>query len=76
VAQIQTTSVRLSWSPPGYIGNSAIISYKVEYQKEGDGWKLALENINPSSHVTAVVTGWLVDTSYIIYYNVLHDKWL
>ncbi|KAK3726626.1 hypothetical protein QZH41_012276 [Actinostola sp. cb2023] len=64
VVSIQSTSVRLTWDPPGYNGNSAIISYNVEYQKENDNWKLALQNVNPSSKVSAVVTGLKPYTRY------------
>ncbi|EDO48047.1 predicted protein, partial [Nematostella vectensis] len=58
VSQIQSTSLRLEWNPPGYTGNSRIISYTVEMLKEGGSWATKLQNINPSSsQVAAVITG-------------------
>ncbi|XP_048575611.1 protein sidekick-2-like isoform X2 [Nematostella vectensis] len=57
VSQIQSTSLRLEWNPPGYTGNSRIISYTVEMLKEGGSWATKLQNINPSSsQVAAVIT--------------------
>ncbi|XP_078347645.1 protein sidekick-2-like isoform X2 [Oculina patagonica] len=49
VTDIKTTSVRLSWFPPGYDGNSPIISYNVYAKKGSNNWYLHKDDINPSN---------------------------
>lgn len=55
VSDIQTTSVRLTWFPPGYDGNSRIISYVVEAKKGSSGWQRHMDNINPSNQQVSVL---------------------
>ena len=55
VSDIQTTSVRLTWDPPGYDGNSPIISYVVQSKKGSNGWQLQMDNINPSNAQVSVL---------------------
>ena len=54
VRDIQTTSVRLSWFPPGYDGNSPITSYNVYAKKGSDNWNLHKDDINPSDRQMSV----------------------
>ena len=55
VSDEQTTSVRLTWFPPGYDGNSRIISYVVEAKKGSSGWQRHMDNINPSNQQMSVL---------------------
>ena len=55
VSNIQPTSVRLTWLPPGYNGNSPILSYIVEARKGSSGWQRQMDNINPSSQQVSVL---------------------
>lgn len=54
VSDIQTTSVRLSWFPPGYNGNSPITSYNVYAKKGSNNWNLYKDDINPSDRQMSV----------------------
>ncbi|XP_020611355.1 protein sidekick-2-like isoform X2 [Orbicella faveolata] len=54
VSDIQTTSVRLSWFPPGYDGNSPITSYNVYTKKGSNNWNLHKDDINPSDRQMSV----------------------
>ena len=54
VSDIQTTSVRLSWFPPGYNGNSPITSYNVYAKKGSNNWNLHKDDINPSDRQMSV----------------------
>lgn len=54
VSDIQTTSVRLSWFPPGYNGNSPITSYNVYAKKGSNNWNLQKDDINPSDRQMSV----------------------
>ena len=54
VSDIQTTSVRLSWFPPGYNGNSPITSYNVYTKKGSNNWNLHKDDINPSDRQMSV----------------------
>ena len=55
VSDIKTTSVRLSWFPPDYSGNSPITSYKIEAKKGSNNWQLARDDINPSDRQMSVI---------------------
>ena len=65
VSNIQPTSVRLTWIPPQYGGNSPILSYIVEAKKGSKGWQLQMDNINPSNQqVSVLVRNLLPHTQY------------
>ena len=65
VSNIQPTSVRLTWIPPQYDGNSPILSYIVEAKKGSNGWQRQMDNINPSTQrVSVLVRNLLPHTQY------------
>lgn len=64
VSDIQTKSVRLTWFPPGYDGNSPITSYIVEAKKGSTGWQRQMDNINPSNQVSVLVRNLQPHTTY------------
>ena len=65
VSNIQPTSVRLTWIPPQYDGNSPILSYIVEAKKGSNGWQRQMDNINPSAQrVSVLVRNLLPHTQY------------
>lgn len=65
VSNILPTSVRLTWFPPGYDGNSPILTYEIEAKKVSDPWTLQEDNINPSgSQISFLVRKLLPHTQY------------
>ncbi|KAJ7340259.1 Protein sidekick-2 [Desmophyllum pertusum] len=64
VSDIQTASIRLSWYPPGYDGNSPIISYNVYAKKGSNSWVLHSDNINPSDRMSILVRNLAPHTQY------------
>ena len=56
MSNIQPTSVRLSWFPPGYDGNSPIVSYVVDAKAGSDNrWRQHVDNINPSDRQMSIL---------------------
>ena len=65
MSNIQPTSVRLSWFPPGYDGNSPIISYVVDAKAGSNPWRQHVDNINPSDRqMSILVRNLLPHTQY------------
>lgn len=66
MSNIQPTSVRLSWFPPGYDGNSPIVSYVVDAKAGSDNrWRQHVDNINPSDRqMSILVRNLLPHTQY------------
>ena len=65
MSNIQPTSVRLSWFPPGYDGNSPIVSYVVDAKAGSNPWRQHVDNINPSDRqMSILVRNLLPHTQY------------
>ena len=65
VSNIQPTEVRLTWFPPGYDGNSPILSYNIEAKAGSNAWHLIKDDINPSDRqMSVLVRNLLPHTQY------------
>ena len=65
VSNIQSTEVRLTWFPPGYDGNSPILSYNVEAKAGSNVWRLIKDDINSSDRqISILVRNLLPHTQY------------